>query len=35
LVNQIMSDPSLYEIVTLDSPPATRFPQSVMTAPAY
>ncbi len=34
LVNQIMSDPSLYEIVTLERP-AERVPQNVMTAPAY
>jgi UDP-3-O-[3-hydroxymyristoyl] N-acetylglucosamine deacetylase len=34
LVNQIMSDPSLYEIVTLERP-AVRVPQTAMTAPAY
>jgi UDP-3-O-[3-hydroxymyristoyl] N-acetylglucosamine deacetylase len=34
LVSHIMSDPSLYEIVTLERP-AARFPQAVMTAPAY
>jgi UDP-3-O-[3-hydroxymyristoyl] N-acetylglucosamine deacetylase len=34
LVNQIMSDPSLYEIITRERP-AARLARSIVAAPAY